>query len=558
MCTDGAYSYLSRLEQRLEDIETNLAQLRQFQHASQHNIANSATTTTPYQAPMQAPAATDDVVPPQASPQLVSTYSTNTELGEVDTSEDAIDGMGAIKFTDEQDSGYFGPTSNIAFLRHISVAMAQASGQPHAMHTTLSISNTTTDWMRVTRQHGNTNGSSSNRLEDRVNIYALPPRARIWELIDEYFQKTGQLLPFIHEESFRETYFEMKRTNFTKARRTWLGLLNMILAMGCTLTVDGYATAEERIAESDIYYQRANGLLQYLLLVGQYLQGTQKSVQAWTVHGLAITTAFQLGLHSPRTTQGFAAIECEIRKRVWFGCILLDRTLSMTFGRPSIIPEKYVKLELPSASIQVMGQVPDGDVTQRIDAMYFQATIILYNIMYQIIDSCYEQNLGLAKSPPDAEIVSMILNGDRQLDEWRYQTVPALQLRISHAPLSSQDIEQIEVKDKTVARFNMVLSLRFHNLRILNHRPILEKFLDSARAIQGVEAGMMHQVYISSIETCVDSAINIVAIVHNVVLATGWRRDLLGAWNYSLFYSKCLPPASPLTRSCLEASLTVE
>jgi hypothetical protein len=111
MCTDGAYSYLSRLEQRLEDIETNLAQLRQFQHASQHNIANSATTTTPYQAPMQAPAATDDVVPPQASPQLVSTYSTNTELGEVDTSEDAIDGMGAIKFTDEQDSGYFGKSS---------------------------------------------------------------------------------------------------------------------------------------------------------------------------------------------------------------------------------------------------------------------------------------------------------------------------------------------------------------------------------------------------------------------------------------------------------------
>ncbi|KAK7887731.1 hypothetical protein LTR67_009634 [Exophiala xenobiotica] len=169
--------------------------------------------------------------------------------------------------------------------------------------------------------------------------------------------------------------------------------------------------------------------------------------------------------------------------------------------------------------------------------------------MYQIIDSCYEQNLGLAKSPPDAEIVSMILNGDRQLDEWRYQTVPALQLRISHAPLSSQDIEQIEVKDKTVARFNMVLSLRFHNLRILNHRPILEKFLDSARAIQGVEAGMMHQVYISSIETCVDSAINIVAIVHNVVLATGWRRDLLGAWNYSLFYTLLVCSKAPAMES---------
>lgn len=32
----------------------------------------------------------------------------NTEVGEVDTAEDAIDGMGAIKFTDEEDFGYFG------------------------------------------------------------------------------------------------------------------------------------------------------------------------------------------------------------------------------------------------------------------------------------------------------------------------------------------------------------------------------------------------------------------------------------------------------------------
>lgn len=32
-------------------------------------------------------------------------------MGEIDTSEDAIDGMGAIKFTDEEDCGYFGTVS---------------------------------------------------------------------------------------------------------------------------------------------------------------------------------------------------------------------------------------------------------------------------------------------------------------------------------------------------------------------------------------------------------------------------------------------------------------
>lgn len=66
-------------------------------------------------------------------------------------------------------------------------------------------------------------------------------------------------------------------------------------------------------------------IVQYLLVQGQYLQGTQKSVQAWTTHGLAISAAFQLGLHSPEANRRFSPVESEIRKRTWFGCILLDR-----------------------------------------------------------------------------------------------------------------------------------------------------------------------------------------------------------------------------------------
>lgn len=72
-------------------------------------------------------------------------------------------------------------------------------------------------------------------------------------------------------------------------------------------------------------------LVQYLLVLGQYLQGTQKSVQAWTTHGLAITAAFQLGIHSPEANKAFPALECEIRKRTWFGCVLLDRYWPLLF-----------------------------------------------------------------------------------------------------------------------------------------------------------------------------------------------------------------------------------
>ncbi|KGO78417.1 Transcription factor, fungi [Penicillium italicum] len=171
-----------------------------------------------------------------------------------------------------------------------------------------------------------------------VNIYALPSEDRTRMLIEQYFEKTGQLLPFIHEMSFCETYRQMRLKGFSKIRRNWLGLLNIILAISTSLSMKDELTSEERIQESDMYYQRANSLcdrdskrnaslemVQYLLVLGQYLQGTQKSIQAWTTHGLAISIAYQIGLHSPDRNQGYSPLENEIRKRTWFGCVLLDR-----------------------------------------------------------------------------------------------------------------------------------------------------------------------------------------------------------------------------------------
>ena len=50
-------------------------------------------------------------------------------------------------------------------------------------------------------------------------------------------------------------------------------------------------------------------------------------------------------------------------------------TLSMTFGRPAMIPESYVKLELPLATLQVTGQTPQPQETPQVDALAFTATM---------------------------------------------------------------------------------------------------------------------------------------------------------------------------------------
>lgn len=65
--------------------------------------------------------------------------------------------------------------------------------------------------------------------------------------------------------------------------------------------------------------------VQLLLLMSQYLQGSEHSVETWNIHGLAVKAAYQLGLHSSKALQRYPPLEREIRKRTWYGCVMLDR-----------------------------------------------------------------------------------------------------------------------------------------------------------------------------------------------------------------------------------------
>ena len=103
-------------------------------------------------------------------------------------------------------------------------------------------------------------------------MFALPPQTETLALIQRYFSETGLLFPYIYPPAFLETYHQMARENFTKVRRTWLGLLNMVLAMATiTATPDG-AKADARISESDVFYQRGLGLCGSEILRGTTLE----------------------------------------------------------------------------------------------------------------------------------------------------------------------------------------------------------------------------------------------------------------------------------------------
>jgi hypothetical protein len=252
--------------------------------------------------------------------------------------------------------------------------------------------------------------------QDKVNIYAIPTDSVSRELLCRYFSNTGSLFPYIHEESFMVTFDQAIENNFKGVRRSWLALLNIMFAHAVvhpsdvrdTPTING-TNPVRRTAESEIYYKRASGLLnqqivngtgisievgklnkslllraisgankkkvQFLLLIGQYLQGTQRSVQTWVTHGLAVRAAFQLGLHSSDLARKFSPLDQEIWKKTWFGCVILDRTLSMTFGRPPSIPESYVQLDLPVPSVVLRHPITTAERQDALRVSFFNSTM---------------------------------------------------------------------------------------------------------------------------------------------------------------------------------------
>ncbi|KAF7627707.1 C6 transcription factor [Aspergillus flavus] len=520
--------YLQNLESRMKSLEDNLSTMRSDMTRLAAHMSSKSPPSDGQPEPCHQPVV--DLAGP----------------------EDPTDAMGAVTFADEEECGYFGPSSNIAFLRHLSRAVSHSeSNQQEISSPRMDKIAYDGGFVSATRPPSPVSGRTPTAVHAGLATDPLLPSSEeTLQLIRRYFYDTGLLFPYIHPPTFFETYHQFKN-NAKKVRRTWLGLLNIMLAMAKVTAVSARAQAELRIKESTRYYRQALNLcrgeilrgttlevVQYLLLMGQYLQGTQKSVQAWTVHGLAVKAALQLGLHSKDASQAFPPLEREIRKRAWFACVVLDRTLSMTFGRPPAIPDNYVQLDLPIVPSISEGQPVVDDETTRQSVYFFNHTITLYKQMGNIIDRIYGQNLGCEPSLSVGETMGRLLSIENQLLSW----VMALPNNLRQ--LSLQDLRKEVGQSDSQPRlfplkFRVILTLRYLHIQILLHRPILVKFLDASHAF-GLEPGeerVLNEIGYSSMKKCVESAMGIIDMIHELVCATGWQRDLLGAWWYSLYYT---------------------
>ncbi|KAM5357007.1 hypothetical protein ACJZ2D_016710 [Fusarium nematophilum] len=399
--------------------------------------------------------------------------------------EDTVDGLGIITFADESMADYFGPSSNSFLLGQITRALAAGTGAL-AEGREYSDGLTTT----VSRPHSPARPFASPN-EKLINKFILPPRNELHRLVEIFFAVGGIFFPFLYKRRILEMIKQLDTANAMEVRSSCLCLLNAILALGASYDTGRNPRVMAREAESDVFFQRALSLFPWTtsdaitletiqaLAVVAYLQGTSRSRQTWKLHGLLIQGALQMGLHTTEITGKLSVLDQEIRTRTWFACICLDRVLSTAFGRPPLIHNDLIRMDLPrdveldqfymEDHVDLASSEP---IYKPSSCLLFIANIKLYKIQGDIIQQVYDQNIPPSRDPPLHELLARMLRLDHDLNEWTRELHPSLTL------VPVQSLEGVQAQGCPYTKSQIVVTVRYFSVRLLLYRRLLSYGLE--------------------------------------------------------------------------------
>jgi len=395
------------------------ALLRASEHISESHNNNAAPSPVPTSSAYEA-----------GSPDLVRVPSNAEQAAPVPSAPDS-----------PEPDGYFGESSTFAFVSNVQAGSPSHHRRPdHHRNKRRRLSNRTADTSKA--------DTAGLTPKDNTVGFDLPPKHLADGLLDAYFARVHRLYPFVHEQTFRldyeRIYLRQDSESLAESRPVSIALLYMVFAHGAefcrslseTETVGiaaEFVAKAKRIVFAQMFRQESLELVQSLLLMCQYLQSTLELNQCWSLVGLMIRTAVSLGLHfNPLASEPFTTIEREIRKRVWWGCFMIDRTLSMKLGRPpSILSATAFDVDLPlNVDDQYISQDPilprQPDYRPSL-MLFFTHTIQQGRIIEKVLHELYRPNNSRTKdpahqhakhSPANSHVIGQTVILDGELLSW--------------------------------------------------------------------------------------------------------------------------------------------
>ncbi|KAK8221422.1 fungal-specific transcription factor domain-containing protein [Phyllosticta capitalensis] len=193
------------------------------------------------------------------------------------------------------------------------------------------------------------------------HTHLLPDKRTAYILVDSFFINTHGVLQIFDQQTFTSS-LERCYSDPLTTEPSWLCLLNMVFAIGLMLATPRRGTTEFAIIEKlhkehadlgEVFYLNAKGLndplygfedadfwsVQALALMSFYMLVKSKRNTAFALLGMAVRSAYALGLHREETMVIFNSEEQTARRNLWRSLFVMDRFLSLGLGRPTAISE---------------------------------------------------------------------------------------------------------------------------------------------------------------------------------------------------------------------------
>ncbi|VDB92530.1 unnamed protein product [Peniophora sp. CBMAI 1063] len=186
--------------------------------------------------------------------------------------------------------------------------------------------------------------------------YQFPDLDLLTALVDLYFNHQNLFIPLLHRPMFESALIDglhLKDRGFGAVVLSVCACASR-LSDDPRVLLDGYG-AEWHSAGWKYHLQIQPTLLttptvydlQAYALRSLFLQGSSSLQVAWTVVGIGLRLAQDLGAHRRRTYTGRPTLMKEMMRRAFWTMILVDRRLSVLMGRSCAIQEEDFDLDFP-------------------------------------------------------------------------------------------------------------------------------------------------------------------------------------------------------------------
>ncbi|KIJ13153.1 hypothetical protein PAXINDRAFT_100848 [Paxillus involutus ATCC 200175] len=192
----------------------------------------------------------------------------------------------------------------------------------------------------------------------RETNYVFPEEDLGSTLVDLYFVNMNSLTPLLHRPSFERRIRDREHLHDSFFGAVYL----LVCAVGSRFSDDPRIFLEGTDSEHSVgwkYFEQVQVIgktflgppsledLQVYCLSVMFLQGMSAPQACWTIVGIGIRIAQDVGAHRRKAYNSKPSADGELWKRAFWVLVTLDRQMSSLLGRPCAIQDEDFDLDLP-------------------------------------------------------------------------------------------------------------------------------------------------------------------------------------------------------------------